>query len=89
MSLSQLKIVNTLLGIAGTSTVRFKHAAAICAGKKILYSSTNNHRSKFGNKIYCCGHSEAVCIHNYMNSYFRGRSNKSLVLASLSEKTKS
>ena len=41
---------------------------------------------KFGKDIYCCGHSEANCIHKLMSSSFRVKRKPSLVLASLSGK---
>ena len=40
MSVSQQKIFNRLLEEANKSDLRFKHAACICKGKKILYMET-------------------------------------------------
>jgi hypothetical protein len=92
MSNTQLKIINRLLLLAETSTGGKnwqQHASAICCGKKIICTSINNNRSKFGKNIYCCGHSEANCVIQYLNRSFRGMKNKSLVLAGLTEKVKS
>ena len=92
MSTTQLKIINRLLLLAEKSKGGRnwqQHAAAICRGKKIICTSINNNRTKFGKQIFCCGHSEANVILQYMNSAFRGRRNPSLVLVSSSVKTKS
>ena len=92
MSLNQLKIMNRLLLLAEKSSGGKnwqQHASAICRGKKIICTSINNNRTKFGKNIYCCGHSEANCILQYLNSSFRGKKNRSLVLAGLSVKIKS
>lgn len=92
MSNTQLKIINRLLLLAETSTGGKnwqQHASAICCGKKIICTSINNNRSKFGKNIYCCGHSEANCVIQYLNRSFRGMKNQSLVLAGLTEKVKS
>jgi len=92
MSNTQLKIINRLLLLAETSTGGKnwqKHASAICCGKKIICTSINNNRTKFGKNIYCCGHSEANCVIQYLNRSFRGMKNQSLVLAGLTEKVKS
>lgn len=92
MSNTQLKIINRLLLLAETSTGGKnwqQHASAICCGKKIICTSINNNRTKFGKNIYCCGHSEANCVIQYLNRSFRGMKNQSLVLAGLTEKVKS
>jgi hypothetical protein len=94
MSSSQLKIINRLLLLAEKSTGGKnwqKHAAAICRGKKIVCESINNDRTKFGRNIYCCGHSEANCIMQYMNQNraFQNKRNPRLVLAGLQGKVKS
>jgi len=92
MTSSQFKIMNRLLLLAEKSTGGKnwqQHASAICCGKKIICTSINNNRTKFGKNIYCCGHSEANCVIQYMNRSFRGKRNRSLVLAGLTEKVKS
>ena len=92
MSNTQLKIINRLLLLAEKSTGGKnwqQHASAICCGKKVICTSINNNRTKFGKHIYCCGHSEANCVIQYLNRSFRGRKNPSLVLAGLSGKVKS
>ena len=92
MSSSQTKIISRLLALAEKSKGGRnwqKHSAAICRGSKIICTSINNNRTKFGKHIFCCGHSEANVILQYMNSTFRGRRNPSLVLVSSSVKTKS
>lgn len=92
MSSTQFKIINRLLLLAETSKGGKnwqQHASAICCGKKIICTSINNNRTKFGRNIYCCGHSEANCVIQYLNRSFRGMKNQSLVLAGLTEKVKS
>jgi len=92
MSSTQLKIINRLLLLAEKSKGGKnwqQHASAICCGKKIICTSINNDRTKFGKNIYCCGHSEANCVLQYLNRSFRGKRNKSLVLAGSREKAKS
>jgi hypothetical protein len=87
-----MKIINRLLLLAEKSKGgknRQQHASAICCGKKIICTSINNNRTKFGKNIYCCGHSEASCVIQYLNRSFRGMKNQSLVLAGLTEKVKS
>ena len=86
MSLRDLKILKRLHNLAANSNLNRKMAAAICHGNKIIVSSFNDNRTKFGKDIYCCGHSEANCIHKLMSSSFRGKRKPSLVLASLSGK---
>jgi hypothetical protein len=87
MSISKTKIINKLLNIAQSSKLNQKHAAAICCGSKILCSSVNTNRTKFGKNIYPCGHSEANCIINYFQ--LKDRTKRASVLASLREKPKS
>ena len=92
MSKTQRKIISHLMGLAGQSKGGKNwqmHAAGICSGNKLICSSINNSRSKFGKNIYCCGHSEANCVIQYLNRSFRGMKNQSLVLAGLTEKVKS
>jgi len=92
MSSTQMKIINRLLLLAEKSKGGknwLQHASAICCGKKIICTSINNNRTKFGKNIYCCGHSEANCVIQYLNRSFRGMKNQSLVLAGLTEKVKS
>jgi hypothetical protein len=87
-----MKIINRLLLLAEKSKGGknwLQHASAICCGKKIICTSINNNRTKFGKNIYCCGHSEANCVIQYLNRSFRGMKNQSLVLAGLTEKVKS
>ena len=47
-----------------------KHSCCIASGSKILVSSINTNRTKYKNKIYCCGHSEINCIHKWDTSAF-------------------
>ena len=92
MSSTQFKIINRLLLLAEKSKGGKnwqQHASAISCGKKIICTSINNNRTKFGKNIYCCGHSEANCVIQYLNRSFRGMKNQSLVLAGLTEKVKS
>ena len=81
MSLSQCKIISRLLNLAEHSKLNTKYAAAICSGNKMLCSAVNDNRSKFGNNIYCCGHSEANAVLKYVQSSFRGKGKQQLVLA--------
>ena len=87
MSISKTKIMNKLLSIAKTSQLNQKHAAALCCGSKILCSSVNTNRTKFGREIFPCGHSEANCLINFFE--VRDRTKRASVLASLREKPKS
>ena len=78
MSISQCNIMDRLLTKAEDSILNQKHAAAICAGKKIYCMNINNNRTKFGRKIRCCGHSEIVCIerlNSILKSIFKGSKN--------------
>tara|TARA_B100001063_G_scaffold246791_1_gene287652 strand:- start:4951 stop:5229 length:279 start_codon:yes stop_codon:yes gene_type:complete len=91
MSNSQHRIVAHLLALAEKSKGGKnwqQHAAAICSGKKIVYQAINNNRSKFGKDIVCCGHSEAICIRRYLSCSFKGKSKRSLLLASSRESRK-
>ena len=91
MSRAQYKIISHLLGLAEKSTGGKNwqmHASGICCGSKLICSSINNSRSKFGKNIYPCGHSEANCIWKY-ECAFRGKGNPSLVLTSSGVKLKS
>ena len=79
MSLSQYNIISKLLNLAAHSKLNTKYAAGICCGNKLLCSSVNDNRTKFGNNIYCCGHSEVNVILKYLSS-FRGKGKRQLVL---------
>ena len=67
MSKTRKKIISRLLPIAEKSKLKYKHAAALCSGNKILWSSVNSCRTKFGKNMYPCGHSEANCVFGYFN----------------------
>ena len=67
MSNTQLGIVSKLMVLAESSKLNRKHAAAICHGRKILYSAVNTSRSKYNNYYTVCGHSEMNCIHAFAN----------------------
>lgn len=67
MSKTQNKIISKLIELAKTSTLNRKHASAICCGRKIINSSVNSPRTKFNKHISVCGHSEANCIHAFVN----------------------
>ena len=81
MTTTQRRIINRLLLLAENSTLNTRHAAGICQGNKILCSSINNDRTKFGNNVFCCGHSEVNVILKWLRSSFRGKGKQQLVLA--------
>ena len=92
MSSSQTKNVSRLLTLAQNSVGGRNwqmHAAGIYCGNKLICSSINNNRTKFGKNIYCCGHSEANCIWKYNNVAFKGKKNRSLLLGKLNANLKS
>jgi len=77
MSITQQRIISQLLFAAGQSNMRCsKHAAAVCAGGKILSMNVNTDRSKYGNEIRCSGHSEIACIHGLFPGYFNNKVKK-------------
>jgi hypothetical protein len=71
MSQTQRRIIERLFDKASASKQNYKHAAALCMGKKIISMRINTHRSKFGNEIKCSGHSEIACMHHLFPTYFR------------------
>ena len=80
MSATQRSIINRLLVLAENSELNTRHAAGICQGGKLLCSAINNNRTKFGNNIFCCGHSENNVIQKFVRS-FKGKGKQQLVLA--------
>lgn len=80
MTSSQRNIINRLLVLAEKSKLNTRHAAGICQGGKLICASINNNRTKFGNNIYCCGHSEVNVITKFLRS-FKRKGKPQLVLA--------
>ncbi len=82
MSNSQQRIISRLLAEASHSkkTTRYKVAAAICSGTKILSMQNNCHRNKYGQEIKCTGHSEIAAIYNLFPFAFRRKKKGSYVL---------
>ena len=80
MTATQRNIINRLLVLAENSDLNTKMSAGICQGGKLICASINNNRTKFGNNIYCCGHSEVNAIQKYVRS-FKGKGKQQLVLA--------
>lgn len=80
MSIKQNKIISRLLALAMNSKLNQQHAAAICCGGKVINSTVNNHRSKYGAEIRCSGHSEVACIHQLFPEAFRRKGKRWCVL---------
>jgi hypothetical protein len=79
MTNTQQRIISLLQHAAEKSPQVRKHAAAICAGSKILNINVNTHRSKFGREIRCCAHSEIACLHDMFPYAFKHKVKKQCV----------
>ena len=63
------KIKSVLYNLAQTSDCKFKHAAAVVRGSKILSTGVNNgNRTKWGNNISICLHAEMDALRLFLSN---------------------